>query len=489
MFSTYEKTFTSDATVPTRIHVTAVVEDATCKITDIVPCGGLLLPPTGVFKAESKRMHAWLRTTFIGQHVACFNTHNGVVPGPFSIQVSDRRFAPLRAVNLDFKLTIPKDEKTQQAISRVISAQIEQAAMQQERDAHKKLRGALGDAHVPPPWVEKSHGVQPPEPGTFWQSRNVAFMRVLVLSVEEKRHGKFLARLKRVDEKGKNDRSYVVEVRPNWGKKWERIYDTEQLKQHYRNFLNSVEFKGTELPPKEGERYFSIVLPAVYKVIDVRQKLYSKDYAVLMEREEDGHRSKFTYRDHASWCATWRPVDDNGMVCSVVEIAADEPKAARVNQPSVSWSCPDADPIRDLERADYLDDLVRVYDELHRRVPGWNNKSLHEPGRTEADLAVRAIREMARDLGIARKNFEAERALKNELLKAKNHFQAATRATEQHRQMLIQSIRAAAKVLGVHESRADLIRLFGRSSCVTSLSDEQLLQFHVILCERLQKRL
>lgn len=473
MFTTYEKTFINNATAPVLVYVTAIVEDASGKITDIVRSGGSVpkhKSPNDAVTAEANRMHDWVRSTFIGQYFACFTSHNGVVPAPYAFRTTS--------------------------------------------DGLQRMFFASGDAD--------------------YLGLNQGDRRFNIVNTVNIDGG---------DERCK------IRMPAAMGEPYGAQDDTEQQAVqleasagYYQQFLNSVDSSGVnELPPREGERYFSVVSGNVYRVIDTTRKPYSRDYYVTMERESDKHRTKFTFRNHAVWLAVWRPVDDNGEAREVVQVEVEskrEPGVVkrytydktvedckarfdnvqgfngvpftpvtlnlRVNAQAASEvmqkigeaaheaAAQLAKYMREVDEDGVLDDLVRVYDELHRRVPGWNNKSLHEPGRTEADLAVRAIRKMARDLNTARKNFDAVQAFKDDLLRQKDELLKARESDksariEERRDIYVQGIRKVVSVVGIAEARATVARLFGRAIPLSGLSEKQLASLFEALIQEISR--
>ena len=561
-----------------RILVYATVEDATSKITDIdaVPCGGFS-PQIDAFNAECKRMHDWVRTTFIGQDITCLQSHNCVVPSSWSAQIkdsaellreaedlADRVFCaghgrlPCFAVVNTINIEAPDEAKLRELLGK-------------KSDFHRQLADAIRRQAEPP-----KKKAEPPRVGTYWRGKLLDHIYVLVIGVEEHATGGYYLPLKHVGSESRPD--FKARWTKHWANLWTRVYGSDvpgrpelalasivfmekgtlyatfggndpisvdqlsdsqilaierehkrdfpdvrnfleagramerernprkiskpsvlgapygedkteekavQLEagaDYYQQFLSSVDSIGVnELPPREGERYFSIVSGNVYLVIDTTRKPYSRDYYVTMERESDKHRTKFTFRNHAVWLAVWRPVDHNGEAREVVQVeveALEDRKAAReamqkkIGKAAHEVAAQLEEYMREVDEDGVLDDLVRIYDELHRRVPGWNNKSLHEPGRTEADLAIRAIRKMARDLNTARKNFDAVQALKDKLLEAREPDKSVL--IEVCRDIYICGIRKIVTVVGTAEASATVTRLFGRNITLSGLSEKQL---------------
>lgn len=161
--------------------------------------------------------------------------------------------------------------------------------------------------------------------------------------------------------------------------------------QYMQQFLAALDFIGTESPPAVGERYFSWISGATYKVVDVRRKLHQTDYYVTMEREPDGRRAKYTYRNHATWLTTWRPVDDEGNARQVEMV--DVPTTA------IDMTLVDSNDMRRVEPGDFLVDpeveLRRLYRELDRKVPSWREAGDGDHVFLDnASLAIRAIRSL-----------------------------------------------------------------------------------------------
>ena len=162
----------------------------------------------------------------------------------------------------------------------------------------------------------------------------------------------------------------------------------------FRDFIENVPFDGSEQPPAAGERYFSVISGGTYTVIDARRKQDSTDYYVTMERDGDGHRTKFTYRDHATWLATWRPADDEGNARKTVEVELrlDTKDASEALRSVGEQAHAAAEAMMDFREANAERQLNVIYRELDRKVPGWRNMGAHYENIDEVGLALRAIR-------------------------------------------------------------------------------------------------
>lgn len=161
----------------------------------------------------------------------------------------------------------------------------------------------------------------------------------------------------------------------------------------FRDFIGGVPFEGEEQPPAVGERYHSMISDQTYTVIDVRRKLHSTDHYVTMERDNDGHRTKFTYRDHATWLSVWRPLDPDGKKHVKVEIAVDASNALRQVGEAAHRA---AEAMVDYRETDAERQLRILYRELDRRVPGWRDSETPGVFVDELGLALRGIRTLNR---------------------------------------------------------------------------------------------
>ena len=182
-------------------------------------------------------------------------------------------------------------------------------------------------------------------------------------------------------------------------------------------FLNAVKHSGHELPPQAGECYFSVVTGNTYTVVDVARKLHHEtDYYVTMERDGDKHRTKFTYRNHTEWLTTWRPVDDEGKARKTVQVDVMHEAAEENRRYFAAFE----------DSAVY--DLIRIGNELDKRLPNWKELPSTPPGRFSAytmlDLMIRALRTLARQRDNTTESLR--NVLKeNEALKEQNKMQLA----------------------------------------------------------------
>lgn len=198
--------------------------------------------------------------------------------------------------------------------------------------------------------------------------------------------------------------------------------------------------KEHELPPAEGERYQSLIMGRnIYRVLDARRKLHSEDWYITMIRECDGHKAKFTYRDHATWFLVWVPVIDEeepvrkGNVTVTLDTSAASEALKKVGE---SMHEAAAEFVKYMDSDGSLHDLVRIMDELHKRVPSWNQNATTGPELDEASLAIRAIRTLAKRSQTATDNWQRAEDKVAELLKAKNHFQQRVTVLESQRRVL-----------------------------------------------------
>lgn len=649
MFTTYEKSFTNNATTPVRVYVTAIVEEAGGKITDIVRSGGSVPKHKSMndaVTAEANRMHEWVRSTFIGQDIACLQSHNGVVPAPWFVPPVGRLTYPnllcemenaaRRAMrchgvkpNRMFFTSGNADclglDQSDHRFSIVNIDSIDDESILKNMERKSAFHRQLADALRREAARNKPELVLP-RVGTYWQrNSDPSRLTVAVLSVSELLDGKYAVTVKRVDAGQEKNEPYTLVVLKPWADNWTRVYgidvrgrpelaessmvflekgtvyatfggrdpinvgdltdgqiaaierehkrdfpavrsfleshremeqernprkirmpaamgepygvqdDTEQQAvqleagaDYYQQFLNSVDSSGVnEMPPRVEERYFSVVSGNIYKVVGVSRKPYSREYYVTMERTSDSHRTKFTFRNHALWLAVWRPVDHEEKAREVVQVEVDtagktleDCKQRFDNVQSFNGSpfaplemrlkisAEDAEAVmqkigeaahvaaeellafaQELDEDGVLDDLVRIYDELHRRMPGWNDKSQHEPGRTEADLAIRAIRAINKHMlnyqGLANELSEKARGLAEEnrrLREANAGLEQQNANTEKkHRDDLIESLRAARSVLGTSRCRELLSGMPGGVTPIYEMPNEELSAFVKVL--------
>lgn len=165
----------------------------------------------------------------------------------------------------------------------------------------------------------------------------------------------------------------------------------------FRQFLDNVPFEGNEQPPQPGERYYSYISNKTYTVVDARRKLHSQDYYITMDRDEDGHRTKFTYRNHAEWLTVWRPVDDEGNPRKVVEVELklDTRDASEALRKVGETAHEAASAMFEFHATDAIARIVR---ELNKRLPGWVEQPPGPVVYDTADLIIRAIRSLSRHM-------------------------------------------------------------------------------------------
>lgn len=240
----------------------------------------------------------------------------------------------------------------------------------------------------------------------------------------------------------------------------------------FREFIGGVPFDGKELPPAPGERYYSYISGKTYTVIAHAPKFQSPYIDILMEREGDGHRTKFTFQDHATWLTVWRPLDDEDKPRKVVEVEVklDTKGAAEALRNVGDASAAAAEAGRRFHEAfEAIDDaavfdLVRVFDELHRRLPGWDEKPASGPVLNQTDLAIRAIRTLVRQRNNASDDLQAT---KRELGKAHEHAGEQLRVLN-HRNKKIAELEEkqrsgywdAERVRREQDSTRELVRLY-----------------------------
>lgn len=448
MYSRVEKQFRNTAPSPVTVTAVALVGD-TGTVAEVLATGGSF-PESDAARAEATRMWHWIRTNFPGQDVTFFQSHNGIVPAP-SFAEPERR--TVNVVNtIDFPNLSSPD----------FAARLAKHIMRKNPELNpraKALHGNYADA---------------PKVGTYWQDKNRPLRYFRVISNHEC-HGHTHVRMLRMDRGGEYEWPFqnteqwdkmflrvsqaeaegrTVGMPPELGMpygeamrvpfdelelRWHAIptEEAERLVEQYRNaypevsqffrdMLGGVAFEGNEVPPAPGERYHSYISNKTYTVIAVVPKRDSTDYDVLMERDGDQHRTKFTFRDHATWLSVWRPLDDEGQPRKVVEVEVKlDTKAATDALRDIGDKATSAAEAgrRFHEAFEAIDDsavfdLVRVFDELHRRLPGWDEKPTSGPVLNQTDLAIRAIRTLVKHA----KNYQQlGEAMRVELGKAHEH--------------------------------------------------------------------
>lgn len=243
---------------------------------------------------------------------------------------------------------------------------------------------------------------------------------------------------------------------------------------YMQQFLDALDFTGNEVPPAVGERYFSWISGSTYKVVDVSRKLRQTDHYVTMEREHDGHRAKYTFRDHAHWLAVWRPVDDEGSA-RPVEMVDVPTTTLDLTGPTSAES--------DAERR-----LSVIYRELDRKVPGWREAGDGDwVFLDDTALALRAIRTLSkhmrnyRQLGeqLGRELASAQEHT-GEQLKAinttnKRHSAQMRDATDRMREMAVVFAEMFAELFGREALKEQIVAM--NATSVANLPHDQLVPF------------
>lgn len=258
---------------------------------------------------------------------------------------------------------------------------------------------------------------------------------------------------------------------------------------YMQQFLDALDFTGTESPPAVGERYFSWISGATYRVVDVRRKLHQTDYYVTMEREPDGRRAKYTYRDHAAWLAMWRPADDEG-------------NARPVEMVDVPTTAIDLTVVDDAGSAmaklgtaahEAEHQLRAIYRELDRKVPGWREAGDGDHVfLDDVALALRAIRTLSKHMNNYRQLAEQ---LRRELASAQEHageqLKAINTANKRHsaqmrentdrmREMVMVFAKGFKEQFGGHALKEQIIAM--NATSIANLPFEQIVPFMERCC-------
>lgn len=467
------KTFRNNAPSPVVISVFAR-SNSEGTITEICASGGTL-GFTEAQRAESARMHAWVRRKFMGQAHFFFNAHSGIVPAPVpgTINIINPIGAP--------DLSSPESaRRIAENIRAAFAASLRRPLYQHPcRARFTGMLPELGRGYGEN--VSDKRFFDAPTLGTYWRqkARNKDYQ---VVSVSE--HDNYVTvRMRRTENDGlfdfpfhskelwllefeqlfhargkfytdpyamlaeelkdvpysaqrvslealRPERRYFV-IPPNVGKT-----DVDAVMSRYRSTYpdfarrpparvettpgapwidprkedeaNKINEKmgfgtilGRELPPAEGERYQSLIMGRnIYRVLDARRKLHSEDWYITMIRECDGHKCKFTYRNHAAWFLVWVPVLDEEV----------QQQPSRMNRPGVSNAVDAADAIKRMgeaaheaaqatwqfREADAERQLRIIMAELDKRLPNWNDAPPGPVMYDDCSLIVRAIRTLAR---------------------------------------------------------------------------------------------
>lgn len=421
-----EKQFRNTATTPMIVSVAACIDDNGI-VREIHSTGGVV-GNTDDQRAEQQRMHRWIRETFIGQHSFFFNAHDGTV---FSAEKPHRREYPfsqqpeIHIINtIDFS-----PEATAEAMKGMPG--LIERIMRRDFSKTQTTKGAASDRKEARAVTVGHPGYEfAPKVGTYWQDRNRPARFFMVVSTHEC-EGHSHVRMLRVDNGRGGEYEWMFTTASAWNDLFApttagavpgnpyaqmaaELHDVSfkparsrrvgmppelgmgygLIESLFRDFIENVEFDGTEQPPAAGERYFSVISGGTYTVIDARRKPDSTDYYVTMERDGDGHRTKFTYRDHATWLATWRPADDEGEAREVVEVELrlDTKDASEALRNVGEQAHAAAEAMMDFREVNAERQLNVIYRELDRKVPGWRNMGAHYENIDDVGLALRAIR-------------------------------------------------------------------------------------------------
>lgn len=423
-----EKQFRNTATTPMIVSVAACVDEQGI-VREIHSTGGIV-GITDDQRAEQQRMHRWIRETFIGQHSFFFNAHDGTV---FAAEKPARREYPfskqpeIHIINtIDFSPDAIAEamKGTPSIIERIMRRDFSKGSTQTTKGAASDRKEARA-VTVGHPGYEFA-----PKVGTYWQDRNRPARFFMVVSTHEC-EGHSHVRMLRVDNGRGGEYEWMFTTASAWNDLFApttagavpgspyaqmaaELYDVSfkparerrvgvppelgmgygLIESLFRDFIENVPFDGSEQPPAAGERYFSVISGGTYTVIDARRKQDSTDYYVTMERDGDGHRTKFTYRDHATWLATWRPADDEGNARKTVEVELrlDTKDASEALRSVGEQAHAVAEAMMDFREANAERQLNVIYRELDRKVPGWRNMGAHYENIDDVGLALRAIR-------------------------------------------------------------------------------------------------
>lgn len=419
-----EKQFTNDATTPMIVSVAACIDDNGI-VRDMHAAGGIV-GQNDIQRAEAQRMHRWIRNTFVGQHEFFFNAHNGKVPAPsFAESPSAPEIKIINTIDFSPEAIADAMKGTPGLIERIMRRDFSKGSTQTTPGAASDRKEARA-VTVGHPNYEFA-----PKVGTYWQDRNRTVRFFVVVSTHEC-DGHSHVRMLRVDNQRGGEYEWTFTTPSAWNEMFApttsdkvpgltpcaqmaaELYDVSfkparerrvamppelgmgygLIESLFRDFIENVPFDGSEQPPAAGERYFSVISGSTYTVVDVRRKLYSEDYYVTMERDGDKHRTKFTYRDHATWLATWRPADDEGNARKTVEVELrlDTKDASEALRSVGEQAHAAAEAMMDFREANAERQLNVIYRELDRKVPGWRNMGAHYENIDDVGLALRAIR-------------------------------------------------------------------------------------------------
>ena len=462
------KQFRNTATAPMIVSAAAII-DPSNDIIAINATGGIV-PQTEAARAEAHRMHRWIRNTFQGQNKRFFLAHNGIVPDAESktappITIVNTINAPdLTSPEAARRIA----ERIRHAVGESIRRPLYDSRCRVNENSKCKARFDNTERFVGfPPELGAGYGknvsdkrfFDAPTLGTYWRqkSRNKDYQ---VIAVSE--HENYVTvRMRRTTNDGVFD--FPFHSKELWLHEFEqcfRIHDEfytdpyaamaatmkdvpysasrvalEALRPQRRWFVIDPRqvgkteahaiagafraeypelaemWKGKEheLPPAEGERYQSLIMGRnIYRVLDARRKLNSEDWYITMIRECDGHKAKFTYRDHATWFLVWVPVIDEevqqqpsrayrpGVNLHTVELKVDMSDVTEGLKKVGEAAHEAAQATWQFREADAERQLRIIMAELDKRLPNWNDAPAGPVMYDDCALIIRAIRTLAR---------------------------------------------------------------------------------------------
>jgi predicted nucleic acid-binding Zn-ribbon protein len=128
--------------------------------------------------------------------------------------------------------------------------------------------------------------------------------------------------------------------------------------------------------------------------------------------------------------------------------------------------------------------LVRIVDELHKKVPDWKTNP-HGPSLGETECIIRTIRRLVKSIQDARETAQAQGAQISELLKARDHFQEQkvrddARAASQVFEVTADLTRIFKRVFGINPAR-QMLATFGSGRSIRDLTPDELVKLAEML--------